>query len=104
MKLNSVVTYKVDNPLTVVIRKHILCRPKVKIRINHHDCNPNSCAWPKPPQVRDIGVLRVWAHDLEHHLLGLRPSGNTLVCTLHRMENCHNSQLEFPSTTNWTIV
>jgi hypothetical protein len=79
MKLNSTVTYKVDSPLAAMIWKHILRRPNVKIWIYRSECNPNACVLPEPPLVRDILVLCVWAHDLEHRLLGLRPSGNT--CT-----------------------
>jgi hypothetical protein len=55
----------------------VLCRLDAKLQIHYHEHNSHACAWPEPPQICDVGVLRVQAHYLKHPLMGMHPSDTT---------------------------
>jgi hypothetical protein len=58
-----------------VKQERVLYRPDVRLRIRC-ESNSHTCPWPEPPEVRDVGVFHVRAHDPEHPVMGMRPSGN----------------------------
>jgi hypothetical protein len=69
------------------MQERVLHHPDVKLRIHYHEHNSHACAWSEPPQIHDVGVLHVLAHDLKHPLMGLRPS-NTMWATHGAAVDC----------------
>jgi hypothetical protein len=59
--------------LATVMRECVMCRPDARLQI-HGETNSHACSWPKPPEVRDIGVLCVCEPMASNTLMGMRPS------------------------------